>query len=480
MRLFLIALSLWLNAANAASHYIRGQAVGSLNTGASWANCWTNFASVTWTRGDTYFWAGGTNVEDLTIAVAESGSTRVTLKKANTADNSGDAGWSAAFESAQAVLQGNLSIDNSYVTIDGVTGANRTNFGIKVYQPTVSAGNAIVNYADNKNFLTFAYVEIHGPGFGYSVGASGFKQNSTSGLVKGQWIHHNYCHDVSQNGFVFCNLLGTSFSDYGLLFENNLLEDCGHNIAGQHGQGIQGGSGADGSSNAFWIVRNSIFHNVVGTAAIAFLGFSTNLDVLIYNNVFWNTNQSFNEPAGAWTNWTTLQDAFSPGSIYTSSTAASSTRFVVANNTFYQISRATIYFADPVTNGNRIVNNLFNTNHFNQVHVGYYDSSYNGYYNCAPIITSGVFGTPHDEVGQQNETAEPCVNPVAGDFRLVGTALSVGNGTNLSGIFTTDINGVTRSSWDIGAYEFVNGLVPGTVRASFGIGKSSRVTLRGL
>lgn len=461
--LAVVAFGFWPFAAHAASHYIRGQAVGSANTGASWANAWTNFSSVTWTRGDTYYWAGGTNVGDVSITVAESGTTQVTLKKANAADNSGDAGWTSTFESAQAVLQGTLNINNSYITINGVTGTNRIGsggphgfgYGIKVYQPVLGGGNAIINLADNKVFFTMGYVQCHGPGFGYSVGVSGFKQNSSSGLVKGHRLHNLYFHDLSQNGFVFVNVLGTSFSDYGLLFEDILLEDCGYNTLGQHGQGIQGGSGAAGSSNAFWTLRNFVFHNVVGTAAMAWLGYSTNSDIRIYNGVFWNTNQSFNEPAGGvWTNWTTLQDASSPGEIYVSSTAASSTRFEVMNNTFYQISRATVYFADTVTNGNRVVNNLFNTNHFNLTHVGLAQSSHNAYWNCLPIISSGVFGAPWNEVGQRNETAEPCVNPVAGDFRLVATALSAGNGTNLSGIFTTDINGATRSQWDIGAYAF--------------------------
>lgn len=42
-----------------------------------------------------------------------------------------------------------------------------------------------------------------------------------------------------------------------------------------------------------------------------------------------------------------------------------------------------------------------------------------------------------------------------GDFSLVSGSPLIGEGTDLSAYFTTDIIGTTRSSWDIGAFEYV-------------------------
>jgi len=45
-----------------------------------------------------------------------------------------------------------------------------------------------------------------------------------------------------------------------------------------------------------------------------------------------------------------------------------------------------------------------------------------------------------------------------GDFSLknyTGSGALIGAGTDLSAYFTTDIAGTTRSTWDIGAFEYV-------------------------
>jgi hypothetical protein len=43
------------------------------------------------------------------------------------------------------------------------------------------------------------------------------------------------------------------------------------------------------------------------------------------------------------------------------------------------------------------------------------------------------------------------------DFHLKSGADAIGVGTDLSGTFTTDIDGDTRSSWDVGADEYSSG-----------------------
>ncbi|MBW2623131.1 MAG: hypothetical protein JRD68_09520, partial [Deltaproteobacteria bacterium] len=49
------------------------------------------------------------------------------------------------------------------------------------------------------------------------------------------------------------------------------------------------------------------------------------------------------------------------------------------------------------------------------------------------------------------------VNTGADDFHLQSTSDAIGAGTDLSGTFTDDIDGDTRSAWDIGADEYVGG-----------------------
>lgn len=53
-------------------------------------------------------------------------------------------------------------------------------------------------------------------------------------------------------------------------------------------------------------------------------------------------------------------------------------------------------------------------------------------------------------------TGDPLfVNEAALNFHLTSSSPARGVGANLSGTFTTDFDGVTRSAWDIGPFEFV-------------------------
>src|SRR5689334_3118293 len=126
-----------------AVHYIRVGATG-LNDGSSWANAWTSFSSVAWARGDTYYLAGGTYNLTAFIYIRESpsGTSRITIKKANAADNSGDAGWNPTYATNVAYINGPadnlfevIDLERGYVTIDGVTGSGTSGHGIVIYQP---------------------------------------------------------------------------------------------------------------------------------------------------------------------------------------------------------------------------------------------------------------------------------------------------------------------------------------------------------
>ena len=107
---------------------------------------------------------------------------------------------------------------------------------------------------------------------------------------------------------------------------------------------------------------------------------------------------------------------------------------------------------------------MFTQGHFNQIHEGVV-GHHNDYYDCLPIVTSGIYGVPYGEVGQRTESASPFVNVEARDFRLVAGSNAIGNGANLSLIFTTDIVGNVRTTWDIGAYSYRSSTQPITPAA---------------
>ena len=94
MKKYSLALFLLLFSANAfaANHYIRAGATGA-NNGSSWANAWSTFSTVTWTRGDTYYVAGGTYNGNISITTGLSGLNWIIIKKANAADNGSNPEW---------------------------------------------------------------------------------------------------------------------------------------------------------------------------------------------------------------------------------------------------------------------------------------------------------------------------------------------------------------------------------------------------
>ncbi|HYA13951.1 MAG TPA: hypothetical protein VEF33_06395, partial [Syntrophales bacterium] len=254
--------------ASAANHYIRAGATGS-NNGSSWANAWTTFAAVTWTRGDTYYVAGGTYTENVSIP-SLSGTSWIIVKKANVTDNGSDAGWDASYASTQAVIQGELTSSASYLEINGVTGGNgiteaSATYGIYIYNSNLSYP---VVYASGTSFIYLHYIDIEGAGYTEPSSQDGFYWNNPSNQ-KGLHLAHCWIHNVSRNGVTLSNAVGTSWSDYSLLFENNLLSETGGvTNPDDHGQGMQWYGGTD----QYTVIRNNVFRNITGTASIAFLG----------------------------------------------------------------------------------------------------------------------------------------------------------------------------------------------------------------
>lgn len=433
----------------AANHYIRAGATGS-NNGSSWADAWATFGAVTWTRGDTYYVAGGNYNENVVINKVTPANGWIIVKKANAADNSGNPGWNASYAKTQAVIKGKLSLNYGNVEIDGVTGSGETGHGIKIYDTDTGAfeRTSYVVALDQTASAPFHLhgLDIRGAGYAASAYAQVGIQVNQSPPLKGMHISNCWIHEVTINGMTVGGFVGQSYTDYGLLFENNFVSETGGcTDPSLHGQGLQI---SYANSDSYFIIRNNIFRNIVGSAFIAYLGLGTHRYSRIYNNVFYITNHS-------------IYNVCSPAVIWSAGEAGNNggtmDHIEIYNNTFFNIGEdlsgcyARIQIESTATITEAVAkNNIWVQSYLPAGgHVGLTAKSNNDYYNNvgAPIV---------GETSQQTESADPFTNSAGYDFSLKSTANAKDHGLDLRNIFTTDILGNARSNvWDIGAYEYV-------------------------
>ncbi|HIH09297.1 MAG TPA: hypothetical protein HA254_01365, partial [Candidatus Diapherotrites archaeon] len=444
-------------------HYIRAGATG-LNNGTSWENAWTSFAAVAaagtsgWRRGDTYYIASGIYNENVSISRAESGTSRISIKKATIADHGPAADWSDFYASGQAEIDGTLVILNSYIDFDGVTGSDDSGYGIRIYynkcdtaeSPTV----AIVSLGRGKDSIHLRHLDIRGCGYATYDRVGGFVQSgdntepdySGTNPVNPSYdieITDSWIHEVSVNGLTIGGHIGTSYErgSLGFLLENTRVERTGGTMYAYpnwHGQGMQIGYSA---TQDYIVLRNNKFIDMNGTGYIAVLGKSVNNHFRIYNNLFYSTDRN--------------EFKASPGVITFLAYNIPVNNVQIYNNTFYNIDLKGITNGMPPSapnpgSNNELKNNLFVNSRFTYGNVGFTTQN-NDYYG-----NDGV-GVPKGEQGQQGEAADPFVNSAGYDFRLKSTANAKDNGVNLGSIFSADVIGVSRpqgSGWDIGAYEY--------------------------
>lgn len=419
-------------------HYIRAGASGA-NDGSSWANAWTSFASVTWTRGDTYFIAGGVYNEASFIYIhpATSGTSTVAIKKANVSDNGSDPGWNIAYATDIAYINGPsvspfpvLDFANGYVTIDGVTGSGTSGHGIVVYNPE----HTDVVLFEAGNGYSISHCELRGAGYGGNAdGYSGIQFTGGKNIYLGNcWIHN-----VTINGIVSSSVVGTSYSDYGFIVEGCVVSETGGcTDPDLHGQGMQLGFN---SQMAYAIIRDNVFRNNVGSAMIAFLGggSANHHDFRIYNNIFHLTDPD-------------TYSILSPGVIW-SHVDAVKTNILIANNVFYNLKgddvSGSIILQHPSSANVLLENNIWENCRFSSAHIGITTQSNNGYYGNTGSVPAGTA----NQVNGSNTTFS---DAELEDFNLLSSGYAVGTGADLSSVFTTDKSGTNRTTWDLGAYAF--------------------------
>jgi hypothetical protein len=465
----------------AASKYIRAGAAGA-GTGDSWADAYPAFSGFTWTRGNTYYVAGGTYTAEATITITPAGTTPLYIKKANATDNSGDAGWNASYATDQAVINStvagvSLSLGNN-IEIDGVTGSGASGHGIKLYSSSLA--NSII-YFSGMSHVVLTHLEIVGED-SYSNKKAGLYWNSSvASGAHGLHIQYCYLHTIGSVGIFIGQAVGTSYEDYGFLIEDTVFGEIGLGYLGDndwHTQGIQISYAA---SNDYSIIRSNVFRNVISQGSISFLAGadSNHKRSRIYNNIIYFTDLSL------WPGCANL--------IYVHADVTSADSIFIYNNTAYNVGSLSgvtenslctavdtpyalctglgtgSYIGKAHFNNTKVGatniearNNLIVNSNFSSAHIGLTVDSNNGYYNNvganAPVAT---------------ETEDPLTNGATYDFTLVSTANAVNGGADLSSVFTTDIAGITRpqgAAFDIGAYEYVGGVTAGNM--VFGSGGS--------
>lgn len=287
----------------------------------------------------------------------------------------------------------------------------------------------------------------------YTYNSSGTKNNYN--------IHHNDISDAGM-GIVVANVASGAVID-GVNIYNNAIHDFDTKLVGSiHGDGIHTwGVGSDATAyiTNMLIYNNSFYGNwepqppSTGTTAWIFIEHGHN-GVKIYNNTFTHSGT----PSATW---------ITNGAIYAARKGAVGTNLEIYNNTIS---------TDPtgVPNGISFVDYsalTIRNNIIDGVQNGYditTSSDYDIDYSCIDFtVNAGKIdavakdwsawqGLGHDGNGINTD---PLLNA---DLTLTSSSPAIDIGTDLSGTFTTDKNGVTRAqgaAWDMGAYEFLSDVI---------------------
>jgi hypothetical protein len=424
----------------ATCHVITVSGSGS-KTGADWNNAYDGIP-MTLTRGDVYYLADG-EYGNYTFDDAVSGTQLVTVKKAQTYDHCTDTGWSAGtMGAAQAVFSTHpqFTVLADYFVLDGngtqttpgcgadpgalVSGspANPKDCGIKLDNRGCS-GSCSGVLGPGGSHTTYKYIEIVGSG---SNADDQIEMWGVVGLAGPTTFTHLYGHNAGCVYFQYGgNAREVSFSYFWGTEVNGAAGGC-------HGQySFYGNNDSNGSEH------DNVYRDITGTAVWTFAWpAGTHTNWKYYNNVVYNSS-----PAVAWSPY------LSDGVLACINSGVNCTGFTVAQNTFA---------------------NLTGSSGINNESSGSYTVQNNIYYGSnAPsflVGTGGSFTQDHNSclhsgtcsAGTANVTngsaADPFVGWTTGNFNLASESSDWNNRVALGVPYTTDPNGVPRTS-DRGVYE---------------------------
>ncbi len=443
----------FLSAASAFAtcHVVTPSGSGS-KTGADWNNAYAGVPG-TLTRGDVYYLADG-NYGSFSFNTAASGSSVVTIRKAQSYDHCTDTGWDAStMGSAQAVFTRVLNVNAPYFTLDGngtqtaqgcggapgptIAAAPPTpsDCGIKIDDSTCSS-NCITVVRPNSGPFTFQYVEFRGNSTP-SANEDNFVQGSGSSPST---YNHIYGHNT-----------GAVYFQYGCnqrTVENSYF--WGTEVQGPTADGTHGQYSYCGNTDSNGVEAHNIYRDITGTAVWTFaFPQNTHSGWVFYDNIIWSTNSNLGALGLGWT---------SDGALACINSGSNCNNFAFYQNTFVNT-----YGGTGINNentGSYIVedNIWYGTNgpSFNTGSGGSYTLNHNSFLNTGSGCPSGTANVC-DNSAPNPFTSWPGNNPATNPvFTLASDNADWNNELALSSPYNTDAAGNTFTT-DRGAYQYMGG-----------------------
>jgi hypothetical protein len=414
-----------------------------------------------WARGYTYYFAGGDSWGQIKMQ-SISGTDPIILKKCYAGEGTCDqaAGWQTSMGTQQTIID-SLDILVNYGTIDGGTGSGfgTVPYGFKISR--TSAQDSQIQLENSASYWTLNHLEITANDTWESNSCDGVNSCNFKSLIS--YKDYGGVNNIFKNSYVHHIYTARLYSTTGLTIDNVIFDRITGGWEGSeygHGNAIV----MEGETNL--TIKNCIFkdinyhsHNTGWIDSLNSGTVSTNTNVYIYNNLFYETTST----------------EYIPGSngVFSIINGQGTDGLRIYNNTFYSFNRQEpprLYAAQAKTGSTAYVkNNLWEclgANCLSAVH----DCSCA---SCACDIDYNFYSTniSHTaETHQQSNGNENFTNaPTA--FTLVAGSAAIGNGVNLTAECTgqtglcVDRAGTARSAsaaWDIGAYEYGAG-APATV-----------------
>jgi hypothetical protein len=508
--LFLLIFFCSVSLSHATLWYVDNAAVGS-NNGTSWTNAWESFAAIVWggagvVAGDTVYISGGSETktysERLVIGASGSAGNVITIQVGQDAGHNGV----AILDGTSVGNYAGISISNkSYIKISGQVGSG-SGQNIKIQNWYYSG----INLADVQH-LEVAYTEIYYNGFtGTSVAYGIYGVIHTVdffGNIHHCKIHYNYTQQIQILNAAASGPYTATGYDQLLIHDNDIYDSLAdgiqlpiggasiynNTIHGQRPTGTGGTEYWDGIHiyNNYYRIYNNTFYDQQrsdtnhGNGTIRWsnhssVGKITDIGhVQIYNNLVYELAS----PDTAGTYFRGVEISAKDAGI------TSVHDVLIANNTFYGLASFGIYIGFHASIGTAMVENIVVENNITadcakilksaltigtgDLTITYgshgsgadviidnniiYASSAASSTNCSINSTSYAFANFATACNCQG--AGVSTNPAltaSPEYALQATSTNaIDKGRDLSAsISATDIIGLARSTWDIGAYEY--------------------------
>lgn len=429
--LFLLLLFFAFRATDAAITYVLDGGSGS---GTSWSDALDDIpASIT--RGDTVYIGDG-NYGPHSFNDAEVDTERIVIMKATSliGGHGTDVGWNDSMGNGVASFSYSILVEDSvvftfskgYYTIDGVTGADSTGYGIKIFNGWQAVFISSSNVA---NYVKFTNVEMEGDGWLSCKKAE--RGINFAGTAHFFTLQNCYIHDFNA---LLIDITGDA--------SNVLIEKC---------YLIRSGSGcAESHSAMLWIwgcgeetdaiIRNNVFQDMsdvggTGYISLGYLYKGTSKGYKIYGNVFRSTSSQEGPSRLVGVN----HDPQVRGVKFYHNT------MVGLNNNANRL-----YFTSNIDNDNEAFNNLWIDGEKDATFTGIIAAD-----NSINEFTEAIF-----------------VDAANGDYRLANS-LNIGC-ENLGGEYSIDPDGNVRGKDGVvepGAYEYNSGVNYDTANIDLKLGE---------